>query len=375
MEPPDRGLAPARPLGDGRRDRGAAGALRLLLRLGDRADHGQPRQAACAWPTAATPAPPTALTLTEDKERLIGAILLGNNLVNILAASLATALFTRLFGDGGVAIATLVMTALVLIFSRGDAQDLRHHQPGARRGPGRRGRSGVVVRRALADGERGARLRAAGPAGSSGSRPTRRRTSSPRRRRSPARSRCSHSEGGVEKADRDRLLGALDLGAAPGRGGDAAPPRHRDDRRRGAARPRSCRRRSIRRTPGIPIFRGEPENIVGVIHAKDLSRAVHRFVQRAPRRGRARGLRHHGRGDGALLRAGIDAARRADARVPAPAVAFRAGGRRVRGAAGADHARGHHRGDRRRHRRRARRRDAGRHRAACRTARSRSRAA
>ena len=30
----------------------------------------------------------------------------------------------------------------------------------------------------------------------------------------------------------------------------------------------------------IPIFRGEPENIVGVIHAKDLSRAVHRFVAR-----------------------------------------------------------------------------------------------
>ena len=29
----------------------------------------------------------------------------------------------------------------------------------------------------------------------------------------------------------------------------------------------------------IPIFRGEPENIVGVIHAKDLSRAVHRFVR------------------------------------------------------------------------------------------------
>ncbi|MCB1374728.1 MAG: DUF21 domain-containing protein, partial [Rhodobacteraceae bacterium] len=58
-----------------------------------------------------------ALRLTEDKERLIGAILLGNNLVNILAASLATTLFTRLLGDGAVAVATVVMTALVLIFS------------------------------------------------------------------------------------------------------------------------------------------------------------------------------------------------------------------------------------------------------------------
>ena len=58
-----------------------------------------------------------ALRLTEDNERLIGAVLLGNNLVNILAASLATSLFTVLFGDSGVAIATLVMTALVLVFA------------------------------------------------------------------------------------------------------------------------------------------------------------------------------------------------------------------------------------------------------------------
>jgi len=59
----------------------------------------------------------TALTITEDNERLIGSVLLGNNLVNILAASLATALFTRLFGESGVALATLVMTLLVLIFA------------------------------------------------------------------------------------------------------------------------------------------------------------------------------------------------------------------------------------------------------------------
>ena len=58
-----------------------------------------------------------ALAITEDNERLIGSVLLGNNLVNILAASLATALFTRIFGAEGVAWATLVMTLLVLIFA------------------------------------------------------------------------------------------------------------------------------------------------------------------------------------------------------------------------------------------------------------------
>ena len=44
-----------------------------------------------------------ALDITEDNERLIGSVLLGNNLVNILAASLATSLFTRAFGESGVA--------------------------------------------------------------------------------------------------------------------------------------------------------------------------------------------------------------------------------------------------------------------------------
>src|SRR6056297_2286456 len=58
-----------------------------------------------------------ALKLKEDNERLIGGILLGNNLANILATSLATALFTALLGEGGVAAATLVMTVLVLVFA------------------------------------------------------------------------------------------------------------------------------------------------------------------------------------------------------------------------------------------------------------------
>lgn len=56
--------------------------------------------------------------LIENKERLIGTILLGNNLVNILASALATSLFASLLPGGwGVAVATAVMTVLVLIFA------------------------------------------------------------------------------------------------------------------------------------------------------------------------------------------------------------------------------------------------------------------
>ncbi|WP_169544500.1 HlyC/CorC family transporter [Sneathiella aquimaris] len=49
--------------------------------------------------------------------KLISAILLGNNLVNILASAIATSLLISLFGDIGVAYATLIMTAMVLIFA------------------------------------------------------------------------------------------------------------------------------------------------------------------------------------------------------------------------------------------------------------------
>lgn len=55
--------------------------------------------------------------LHDQKEKLIGAILLGNNVVNIAASAIATALAISLFGEPGVIIATAVMTILVLVFA------------------------------------------------------------------------------------------------------------------------------------------------------------------------------------------------------------------------------------------------------------------
>ncbi|MGF1593270.1 MAG: HlyC/CorC family transporter [Kiloniellaceae bacterium] len=55
--------------------------------------------------------------LWHEKEHLIGAILLGNNLVNILASALATSALIAIFGEAGVVYATLGMTVLVLIFA------------------------------------------------------------------------------------------------------------------------------------------------------------------------------------------------------------------------------------------------------------------
>ena len=59
----------------------------------------------------------TAIDLLNKRESLIGAILLGNNLVNILASALATSLSIKIFGDTGVAYAVIIMTALIVIFA------------------------------------------------------------------------------------------------------------------------------------------------------------------------------------------------------------------------------------------------------------------
>ncbi|MGE0212365.1 MAG: HlyC/CorC family transporter [Parvibaculaceae bacterium] len=55
--------------------------------------------------------------LIETPERLLGSILFGSHIVNILASAIATAFLVRFFGDIGVLYATLVMTALVLILA------------------------------------------------------------------------------------------------------------------------------------------------------------------------------------------------------------------------------------------------------------------
>ncbi|MEH6583901.1 MAG: HlyC/CorC family transporter [Halioglobus sp.] len=58
-----------------------------------------------------------ASKLLERPDRLIGLILIGNNLVNILASAIATVIAIRLWGDAGIFIATLLLTLVILIFA------------------------------------------------------------------------------------------------------------------------------------------------------------------------------------------------------------------------------------------------------------------
>ncbi len=55
--------------------------------------------------------------LLQRTDQLIGVILIGNNFVNILASAIATVIAIRIWGDAGIAIATILLTLVILIFA------------------------------------------------------------------------------------------------------------------------------------------------------------------------------------------------------------------------------------------------------------------
>jgi Mg2+/Co2+ transporter CorB len=213
-----------------------------------------------------------ALALTDDNERLIGSVLLGNNLVNILAASLATALFTRLFGESGVALATLVMTLLVLIFA--EVLPKTYAITNSEKAASAVAPIISVVVTVFSPIVAAVRLLVRGVLRLFGVQIDPDSNILAVREEIAGALQLGHSEGVVEKEDRDRILGALDLGDRTVEeimlhrsniemiDVDAAPE----------AILRQCLESSHTR---LPVFRDEPENIVGVVHAKDLFRAMY----------------------------------------------------------------------------------------------------
>ncbi|MDC0737047.1 HlyC/CorC family transporter [Cognatishimia sp. SS12] len=213
-----------------------------------------------------------ALDVTEDSERLIGSVLLGNNLVNILATSLATALFTRVFGESGVALATLVMTLLVLIFAEVLPKTYAITEPETAASRV----AGVirVVVTVFAPVVSAVRLLVRLVLRVFGVRTDPDSHILAVREEIAGAIQLGHSEGIVEKEDRDRILGALDLAERTveeimlHRSGieminaDDAP----------ADILAQCLESNYTR---LPVYKDDPENIVGVVHAKDLLRAMH----------------------------------------------------------------------------------------------------
>ncbi|MEM8581012.1 MAG: HlyC/CorC family transporter [Pseudomonadota bacterium] len=217
-----------------------------------------------------------ALELKEDNERLIGGILLGNNLANILATSLATAVFTKVFGANGVAVATLVMTALVLIFAEVLPKTYAITKPETASARA----SGLVrvVITVLAPLVAAVRVIVRGVLRIFGVRIEAGANMLSVREEIEGALRIGHSEGEVEKEHRDRLLGALDLNERT----VEEIMLHRskiemiDAENQVDVILSQCLESPHTR---LPVFRDDPENIIGVIHAKDLSRAMDKLIR------------------------------------------------------------------------------------------------
>ncbi|MEM1088470.1 MAG: HlyC/CorC family transporter [Pseudomonadota bacterium] len=207
--------------------------------------------------------------LIADRERLIGAILLGNNLVNILATALASALFIDLFGDAGVAMATAMMTVLVLVF----AEVLPKTYAITR--PDDMARSVSTPISWLVAGVSwivsviqlivNATLRLAGvkpPEDAVTAEDDIRGTID-----------LHHSEEGLDAKNRHRLVGALDLK-------DMTVEEVMIHRKNifmiNAEQPAEIIIRQALSTPHtrLPLYKGDQEEIIGILHVKDVLRAV-----------------------------------------------------------------------------------------------------
>lgn len=210
--------------------------------------------------------------LLTDQESMIGAILLSNNVINILASALATTVLSRLFpGALGVALATGVMTVLIVIFSEilpktlaiARADDVARWMSVPTIwivkifGPIAFGAQWVVrhtlrifgVRMDMETDVLAAHEEIRGAV------------------------EYHHSEGTVESRDRQMLGGVLDLADL-----DVSEIMvHRKNMSLlDAALPVRELVREALDAPHtrIPLYKEDPENIVGVLHAKDLLRAV-----------------------------------------------------------------------------------------------------
>ena len=213
-----------------------------------------------------------ALKITEDNERLIGSVLLGNNLVNILAASLATALFTRVFGDSGVALATLVMTLLVLIFA--EVLPKTYAITNAESAAAKVSPIISVVILVFSPVVTAVRALVRGILSLFGVKTDPDSHILAVRDEIMGAIALGHSEGAVQKEDRDRLLGALDL--ADRTVEEIMLHRSQIEMINADLSPVEVLEQCLRSAhTRLPLYRGDPENIVGVIHAKDLLRSMY----------------------------------------------------------------------------------------------------
>ena len=213
-----------------------------------------------------------ALSITEDNERLIGSVLLGNNLVNILATSLATALFTKLVGESSVALATLAMTVLVLIFA--EVLPKTYAITNAERAAARVSAPIALLVSIFDPIVSAVRKLVRGILWLFGVRTSADEPILAVREEIAGAISLGHIEGVVQKEDRDRILGALDLSERTVEEimlhrSSIEMINFNDEPKEILAQ---CMSSNHTR---LPVYKDEQENIIGVIHAKDLARFMY----------------------------------------------------------------------------------------------------
>ncbi len=211
------------------------------------------------------------LRLLEARERMIGALLLGNNVANIGASALITGLLLAWFGDVGVLYATVVMSILVIVFTEVLPKTAAISAPE---------RIALFVARPAAFV-----VKVFGPVLMAieglvkltlrpfGIRVGENQSILSLHEEIRGTVDLLHREGGVDKLDRDMVGGLLDL-----RDLEVADVMvHRTEMMAlNADDPTEeiVRAMMASEYTRVPLWRGSPENIVGILHAKDLLREI-----------------------------------------------------------------------------------------------------
>ena len=209
--------------------------------------------------------------LVFDKEKLIGTLLLGNNLVNILASVLATSVLLSLFGDSGIIYATLIMTLMVVIFAEVLPKTWAIKRPDEfALGVAPLIRPLVIILAPITIAIQflvSFMLSLIGIKGNG--------NLSPLAGHKEIRDTVDflHSEGEVVKIDKDMLGGILDLKALDVF--DIMVHRTKILSLDAGQTPEKLVEQVLQSPyTRMPLYEGEPDNIIGVVHAKDVLRAL-----------------------------------------------------------------------------------------------------
>jgi magnesium and cobalt exporter, CNNM family len=209
--------------------------------------------------------------LLAARERLIGALLLGNNAVNIAASSLATGVLLAWFGDVGVIYATVVMTILVVVFAEVLPKTAAINAP--ERIALKVARPMRFVVRILGPVLMGIEALVRWILKFFGIQVGENQPILTAHERLRGAVDLLHREGGVEKLDRDMVGGVLDLRELEV--SDVMLHRTRMLTLNAGDPPEKIVEAALAApVTRFPVWRDSPDNIVGVLHSKDLLRAM-----------------------------------------------------------------------------------------------------